>query len=129
MSGKLVVACWTDKRLRRSDDGVIRSLDPKYNYLDTQLCSVCRHRSCAAKKGYWWTGAKGQCEKVTPVCEDDIDKLCKELGAPPRPEFKPCDGAVLSMVAYHQRKELVERYLHKRFLACRPVTTTVTEGR
>jgi hypothetical protein len=126
---KLIVKCWTDQRIRRGrDSGVIGGLEPRYNYLDTKLCSDCRHRSCAAKKGYWWTGAKGQCEKATPVCENDFDKLCKELGAPDRPEFKPMDAVTLSVVAHQMRKELVERYLHKRFLACRAVTITVTEG-
>ena len=125
---KLIIKCWTDQRLQRGrDSGVVGGLEPRYNYLDTKLCSACRHRSCAAKRGYWWTGAKGQCEKATPVCEHDVDKLCKELGAPARPEFKPWDLVTLSMVAYHQRKEMVEKYLHDRFLACRPVTLTVED--
>ena len=132
----LVVKCWTDASRTRSREGVIDSREPKYNYLHTQLCAACRYQSCMAKKSDWIgcmdvpgeKRLKGMCEKAKPICEHDVDKLCKALGAPPRPEWKPNSDVIHSAIVHDIRKRKVERYLHERFLKCRAVTLIVKEG-
>jgi hypothetical protein len=133
----LVVKGWTDASRTRGREGVITAMEPMHNYIDTQVCSDCRHRSCMAKKSDWVgctgidgddTRLKGMCNKYRPDCQHDFDKLCKALGAPPPPEFKLNSDAIASMVAYTTRKRAVERYLHERFMKCRAVTLIVKEG-
>jgi hypothetical protein len=129
MAKKLVVEGWTDHPLKRGPNkGVIDSAEPKYNYLHTRVCAACRHRSCTAKKGYY-TGLRGQCEKATPLCEFEEDKLCEALGAPKVPTWLIGEGAPPGLgEAYEARKKAIELYLYERWLKCREVTITVEEG-
>jgi len=130
MAKKLVVTGWSDHALKRGPEkGVINSGAPKYNYLGTRVCSVCRHRSCTADTGYH-TGLQGQCEKEKPLCQNEEDELCKALGAPAMPTWRVGKGPPPGIGdAYEKRKKAIELYLNERWLKCREVTITVEEGR
>lgn len=121
MAKPLVVKGWSNSRMSRSPDGMIESdASLMVNEIRTGVCAVCRHRSCATKEGYH-TKLKGQCSRESPHCLDAENRLCKALGA-------PAVQVGFNTKTYDARKTAIEKYLHRMFKRCKPVTITITRG-
>jgi len=106
--------------------GLIDMANDECNYIGTQVCSPARRRACARETfNHLSRRVRGSCRIQEPDCSDHKTRLWQRLKVPDVPK----DGNLYRMThkAYEEGARRQEDYLHRCFLACRPVTVTVEE--